>query len=145
MKNRPLVTAPPQTRGWLLYYATVSVAVVMLLVAAVVGIATDNAQNKAQDRLLGCFDEYAKTQNTGSTIIREKSVARDAAFDWYIRTTGRFYQGAKDGRPRAELLAQFDQVLRATMRLDRKSAVLRQARKDNPVPAPPSTFCDEES
>lgn len=148
--NRPLVAAAPPTRGWLYYFATLGAIVVVLSGLAAYGVVTDNAQNREQDRLLGCFDDYAKTQSNASTEVRKASTAlteaqatEGMAFEvWIGLLTDAFETGDQSPEAVAAFAEATVDLRQATTRKNRANEVLTKAREDNPVPDPPSEFCD---
>lgn len=152
--NRAIWTPPPRNRLGFYYLAFVGSAIVVLFVAAVVGILTDNAQNREQDRLLACFDDYAKASNSTSVAVREASVkvseaqANEGRIEevWTGLLEKAFTFPLDSQTPEArELVADFaeatTQLREAKVEKRKADDALAQAREDNPVPDPPSEFC----
>lgn len=114
------------------------------------------ADNKVRDEanaaLLACFNEYAEAQSSGSTVIRAKTVLKDVATaerDDALNAEGIAFQRlvqhilAQDVTPEdVQMLAEtLDARSHAAANLKRAQAALDKARRDNPVPDPPSEFC----
>ena len=117
-----------------------------------VNAAQDRARTADNTRLLGCFNEYAKASSTSSTAVRVASVRKDAATserDDTLNEEGRAFLTVVDHLLTNQVTPADVKNLRdalqhraaAAAKLDRAQAALDEARKDNPVPPPPSTFC----
>lgn len=153
----------PLPRWFLIYAAVISAIAVVSLVLGGIGVFVNNRQDAqqaadqaARDKdtktLLDCFDRYARESSGSSTAVRAATVERDAATaarDDALDTEGRAFLIAINHLLDNAVTPQDVQGLRdalearnaAADRLDRAQAKLDKARRDNPVPAPPSTFC----
>lgn len=159
--NRP--SAPTERQWRLLYDRTAPVLVIFCLLASLfssVGVWYNDRVNGEQDRaraedntkLLACFDKYAELQSAWSVAVREASVRKDAATsirDDALAAEGRAFKVAVqhiiagDLTPaQVQRLAEtLEQRAKAARMLDRAQDALDKARRENPVPEPPSTFC----
>lgn len=153
--NRPLWT-PPSPRAGLVYVSAMVTAIAVLYIAAVVGVFTDRAQNKEQDRLLACFDKYASSSSEASKEIRVASAsvseaqsneARKSVVWTNLLVRGLSLEG-EDGTPEArKIIFQFatatTELRKAQSALVDAQVQLADVRAENPVPDPPSQFCNE--
>lgn len=159
--NRP--SAPTERQWRLLYDRTAPALVIFCLLASLfssVGVWYNDRVNGEQDRartednmkLLACFDKYAELQSASSVAVREASVRKDAATsirDDALAAEGRAFKVvaqhiiAGDLTPaQVQRLAEtLEQRAKAARMLDRAQDALDKARRENPVPEPPSTFC----
>lgn len=159
--NRP--SAPTERQWRLLYDRTAPALVIFCLLASLfssVGAWYDDRVNGEQDRartedktkLLACFDKYAELQSASSVAVREASVRKDAATsirDDALAAEGRAFKVvvqhiiAGDLTPaQVQRLAEtLEQRAKAARMLDRAQDALDKARRENPVPEPPSTLC----
>jgi hypothetical protein len=107
----------------------------------------------AQQHLLDCFDQYAKASSSSSSRIRVATIAKDVAtaerdvtlnaegvaFLHFVRLIANGQaNGIQDIRPLEDALAA---RAKAGRKLERAQAELDRVRAANPVPPPPSTFC----
>lgn len=144
---------------------------VITVVLAVVGIGlgysslkADSRQDRVADaaaaerdqeirQLLRCFDKFAKKSSEVSKVVREKAVKVDKATtlrDDALNAEGVAFKKLVDGIVRDNLTADQFQHLRATLevraeagrKLDKAQDALDRARELNPVPKPPSGFCN---
>ena len=159
--NRP--SAPTERQWRLLYDRTAPALVIFCLLASLfssVGVWYNDRVNGEQDRartedntkLLACFDKYAELQSASSVAVREASVRKDAATsirDDALAAEGRAFKVvvqhiiAGDLTPaQVQRLAEtLEQRAKAARMLDRAQDALDKARREHPVPEPPSTFC----
>ena len=159
--NRP--SAPTERQWRLLYDRTAPALVIFCLLASLFSLAGgwyDDRVNGEQDRaraedntkLLACFDKYAELQSASSVAVRDASVRKDAATsirDDALAAEGRAFKVvvqhiiAGDLTPAQEqrLAETLEQRAKAARMLDRAQDALDKARRENPVPEPPSTFC----
>lgn len=144
-------------RQWRSLYDRVApVLVIFCLLASLfasVGIYYQDRQRDAdRAELLKCFDQYAELQSASSVAVREASVEKDEATtlrDDALNAEGMAFQAvveeilAGDLTPAAvrRLAATLEVRARASRRLDVAQDNLDEARRENPVPAPPSEFC----
>ena len=94
--------------------------------------------------ILSCFDDYASASATTSQAVRDASVKvseattdRDVALDRlfvYIATD------PPEGTPQGRDI--FGRLLDSNAELVKAQRMLATVRAENPVPDPPSTFCD---
>ena len=158
--NRP--SAPTERQWRLLYDRTAPALVIFCLLATLfssVGIwyndradVDDHARTEDNTKLLACFDKYAELQSASSVAVREASVRKDAATsirDDALAAEGRAFKVvvqhiiAGDLTPAQEqrLAETLEQRAKAARMLDRAQDALDKARREHPVPEPPSTFC----
>lgn len=106
----------------------------------------DEQERRAEDiaGLQACFDTYAKRSSQTSKAVRDASVevsdattARDVALDAVFQFIGT--EPAEDD-PRGVRL--FGVLLGTNANLVASQAHLANVRADNPVPDPPSSFCE---
>lgn len=94
--------------------------------------------------LLGCFDEYASASATTSKAVRDASVSVDEARVNRDRALQRLFEviaaEPPEGDPRGQ--RAFARLLVANRALVGTQKQLDQVRKENPVPDPPSDFCE---
>lgn len=139
--------------------ATLLVPLMALTAAATLDNWQQNSDIKAataaQDELLVCFDEFAAASSVSSKAVRDASVRKDiatadrddalnaegVAFKRLIRHILKEKVSPKDVRTLAKTLEARDDAAR---HLDRAQAALDKARRENPIPDPPSKFCDIE-
>lgn len=153
----------PLPRWFLIYAAVVSAIAVVSLVLGGIGVFVNNRQDAqqaadqaARDKdtktLLDCFDRYARESSASSTAVRAASVEKDAATvarDDALDEEGRAFLKAINHLLADAVTPEDVQDLRdslegraqAAERLDRAQDALDKARRENPVPEPPSTFC----
>lgn len=145
------------TQQWRRLYDRVApVLVIFCLMASLfasVGIYYQDRQRDAdRAELLKCFDQYAELQSSGSAAVREASVAKDEAMtarDDALNAEGMAFQVvvdeilAGDLTPAAvkRLADTLAERARAARRLDVAQDALDEARRENPIPEPPSEFC----
>lgn len=98
----------------------------------------------AISELQGCFDTYAKRSTASSQAVREASVrlsdattSRDVALDKLFR-----YIATRPAEDDPEGIRLFGILLATNADLVASQANLANVRADNPVPEPPSSFCD---
>ena len=159
--NRP--SAPTERQWRLLYDRTAPALVIFCLLASLFSSAggwyndrvngeQDRARTEDNTKLLACFDKYAELQSASSVAVREASVRKDAATsirDDALAAEGRAFKVvvqhiiAGDLTPaQVQRLAEtLEQRAKAARMLDRAQDALDKARRENPVPEPPSTFC----
>ena len=156
--NRP--SAPTERQWRPLYDRTAPALVIFCLLASLfssVGVwyndrVQDRARTEDDTKLLACFDKYAELQSASSVAVREASVRKDAAAsirDDALAAEGRAFKVvvqhiiAGDLTPaQVQRLAEtLEQRAKAARMLDRAQDALDKARRENPVPEPPSTFC----
>ena len=158
--NRP--SAPTERQWRLLYDRTAPALVIFCLLASLFSSAggwynealdeQDRARAEDNTKLLACFDKYAELQSASSVAVREASVRKDAATsirDDALAAEGRAFKVvvqhiiAGDLTPAQEqrLAETLEQRAKAARMLDRAQDALDKARRENPVPEPPSTFC----
>lgn len=158
--NRP--SAPTERQWRLLYDRTAPALVIFCLLASLfssVGVwyndradVDDHAHTEDNTKLLACFDKYAELQSASSVAVREASVRKDAATsirDDALAAEGRAFKVvvqhiiAGDLTPAQEqrLAETLEQRAKAARMLDRAQDALDKARREHPVPEPPSTFC----
>lgn len=131
-----------------------AIATMLVPLAVVTAVATlDNwRQDRERDDLLACFDDFAGASSTSSQVIREASVRKDVATaerDDALNAEGKAFQKLVERiltdnvKPKhvEELADTLADRHRAARKLDRAQAALDEARRENPVPAPPSEFC----
>lgn len=125
--------------------------------AAVIGVAgiyRTSATQQEQQRLLACFDRYAATSSTSSQVIRVASVRKDEATadrddalniegQAFLQLTKRILAGDVTAADVKRLADALDDRARASRELDRAQDALDKARRENPIPDPPSKFCNE--
>lgn len=114
-------------------------------------------ENKARDletsRLLKCFDQYAQAASASSSAVREASVIVDEATgirddalaaegDAFKRVVRRILAHTVTDADVKHLADTLQQRARTSRALDRAQGKLDQARRENPVPPPPSKFCN---
>jgi hypothetical protein len=106
----------------------------------------------AQQHLLDCFDQYAAASSTSSKRVRVASIAKDVATSAWVDAMNAegvaFLRVTHGIRKHTVTPADFDALdaalavrAKAGRALDRAQEALDKARADNPVPPPPSTFC----
>ena len=158
--NRP--SAPTERQWRLLYDRTAPALVIFCLLASLFSSAggwynealdeQDRARTEDNTKLLACFDKYAELQSASSVAVREASVRKDAATsirDDALAAEGRAFKVvvqhiiAGDLTPAQEqrLAETLEQRAKAARMLDRAQDALDKARREHPVPEPPSTFC----
>ena len=142
--------------------ATILMAAVGIWIG-VIGVFANNRQDaqaaaeqasrdKDTKALLKCFDDYARESSASSSAVREASVRKDAATvarDNALDAEGRAFQAVVDHLLDNAVTPTDVKNLRdalqvrndAAARLDRAQRALDKVREENPVPAPPSTFC----
>ena len=151
------------------YAHGITTATALLALAAIAigaGASVTNAQQSAEfraesslrdaerDRLLECFNDYAAVQSSGSSAVRVAQVEKDEATtvrDNELNREGRAFlrlvRGILDQTAEETDLDALAESLRhrnkAARRLDRAQDALDRARAENPVPPPPSMFCEK--
>lgn len=158
MTVRDLATA---YSSW--YYRRAPVLVTAVAVIALVGIwlaAAATITNGQQDRradlrdsaVQKCFDRYAQAQSASSTAVREASIVKDEAtkrFNQALNEEGRAFKRVvarlrtRSVTPAdvARLYETLEARDRAGRAVEHAQEQLDKARKENPVPSAPSTFC----
>lgn len=125
--------------------------VIMVGILAVIGIAigagatvTNGQQDRRADAqtkaLLACFDEYTSASATTSKAVRDASVEKDAASAVRDVKLGLALSALVAGLPNLDDRVA-DLVAANAVLVDAQKA-LDAARDDNPVPDPPSEFCN---
>ena len=110
------------------------------------------ANAKVQDRLLECFDDFAAAQSTTSKAVREASAVKDAATAEredalnaegvaFLRLSRQILNDDVTRDAFQDLVDTLEARKAASRELDRAQAALDEARRENPVPEPPSQFC----
>jgi uncharacterized membrane protein YccC len=139
---------------WYMYLSSVvGIIAAVGLVLGVIGVYVNSQQDKENARLLACLDQYASSSSSSSIAVREASVRKDAATaerDDALNVEGRAFQRlvehivAQDATPAdvKVLAVALQHRADAAEKLDRAQAELDKVRKDNPVPPPPSKFCN---
>ena len=134
-------TLPPR---WYWYYAAViGFVAVVGLVLGVVGIYVNNRQDATADattrHLLACFDRYASESSAASVAVRKATIRKDEATTvLLVRKLLAQTAGADDMKRLADTLAERQDAARE---LASAQSALDRARKNHPVPVPPSQFC----
>lgn len=149
-------TLPPRWYWW--YAGGIGLVATIGLILGVVGIYVNNRQDATADattrHLLACFDRYASQSAQVSSAVRDASVAKDAAtakFNDSLKAEGEAFLATVDKILDQSVTPADVQNLRdalearkdAALVLDKAQDRLDEARKDNPVPLPPSVVCDD--
>lgn len=111
------------------------------------------ARQEYQAKLLNCFDDYAAAASESSVAVREASVRKDEATsvrDDALAVEGEAFQTvvehilAGDLEPAQvkHLADTLEARAHAARLLDQAQTALDKARRENPVPKPPSQFCN---
>lgn len=130
------------------------IATLMLPLMVMTTVATlDNwRQDKDRDGLLECFDQFADASSQTSVAVREASVAKDRALgEFYVSLnaegeafrvlTSKLLRKTADADDVKALNDALEDRAKKGRELERKQDALDKARRDNPVPPPPSEFC----
>jgi hypothetical protein len=91
------------------------------------------------DRVAGlaeCARDYVKASNSSTRPVREAAIQLDAADD-------RVWRAAEDIFTQSADLDDYTRLREAIDDRNRLSDALERARRDNPPPDPPETFCAE--
>ena len=131
-----------------------SIATLMLPLMIMTTVATmDNwRQDKDRDALLACINDYADASSTSSKAVRVASAKKDVAtadFNLALNAEGAAFKRligailAENVKPAdvQRLYDTLDERDRAGRALVAAQDELNEARRENPVPDPPSEFC----
>lgn len=138
-------------RGWFdrnfrwLYFGALVLAIIGIGVAVSASV-TNARQDSDQNRLLACFDDYAKASSSSTQVVREATKVRDEATQVRDRAFTDLFEYVFTDPPEdsPEGLRLFTALTDANAALVEAQITLALARRDNPVPPPPSRFCDED-
>ena len=145
--------APLPVPKWYLYFLTgCAFIATTALVLGVWATQVNGQQNRDNTHLLACLDQYASSSSSASSAVRDATVARDqatAARDNTLNAEGRAFLVAVNHILDQDITPADVQNLRdalqdrtdAAEKLDKAQATLDKARRENPVPNPPSVFC----
>lgn len=133
--------------------AGIAALLVPLCVMTTVATLDNWRQDNERDKLLGCFDQFAAASSASSKAVRVASAAKDVATtnrDNALNAEGRAFQRVTDGLldksvTPADIKALNDALADrndAAAALDDAQDALDKAREDNPIPDPPSVFCE---
>lgn len=124
------------------------ITVALVTIGTYANYASLEADRKARElenaTLLDCFDEYASASAATSKAVRDAAVVVDESRVTRDRALQRLFEviaaDLPDGDPRGE--RAFGNLLLANRDLVGAQRHLDEVRKDNPVPDPPSEFCE---
>lgn len=132
-----------------------SIATLLLPLMALTTVATlDNwRQDRERDELLACFDRFAGASSSSSQAVRDASVAKDIATAdrddalnaegvAFLRLSRQILNDNVTPDAFQDLVVTLEARKDASAELDAAQADLDRARRENPVPNPPSEFCD---
>jgi hypothetical protein len=132
----------------MLYFVALVAAVAGIGIAASASI-TNGRQDARNDavtqRLFDCFDKYAERTSASSKAVREATADRDEATlardEAFSALFAFIVSDPAEDDPRG--LELFTALSTANANLTRAQGELVKARQLNPVPAPPSSFCND--
>lgn len=141
-----------------LYFMALVLAVVGITIGAAASL-TNSRQDEDRDRLLACFDDYATASSSATTKVRAATVevdvktsARDLAASERDLALDAVFEYIASDPPEDDpegvalfltLLSANADLVAVNADLVMAQAELDKVRKDNPVPDPPSKFCDD--
>lgn len=159
-KRRPLSESETYARvaPWLTL-AIGCIAALGVVVAAIASVQSANASaeargvSKANAVLVGCLNRYADASASTSQAVRDASakvttatIARDTALDVEGVAFLDLVEALRAEKYEPAILEALSESLKdraaAALVLAQAQADLEQARADNPVPPPPTVFCE---